>query len=514
MLTLQKIQQQISLFVFSKKGKLLIKFTAALVFIVSAPFIIKNTFLTNSSEQDRQERSNYTALSSNENRLPGQDENKASTKKTREPHALAQLFNEQSLNNSLIPKTGQDAKSSQMKSLESAFLKNDLQTFGFTADEQTIDPMEKLSDLIQEIYSTETPLLNIAQEINASIFRTFEYMSIQTGDLIFSESAVRISKQGDPYPFIILELSKAKSHLPYFQSQKEREQFITVLLDNLANRNLPRTLATKNQKTHKLDTKVRLVDEEHFIYITFNNIISHVIRFEPRKERIASFSPLKKNNSFYFTLIIDDVGENMTIARKLMELPFPVILSIWPQSTHGTSIATLAYEKGVPVFLHQPMEPLSAGNYTPNMGKGGLKVGMSQREITHILQKNILSVPHLRGINNHMGSKFTTDSESVDAFLFALKDIMPQVLIIDSITHNKSLLYSNAKQHGFLTGQRNYFIDNEDSNTSKMLNGAYAFAKRNGHAYVIGHARRETLSVLLAWDKYKDKNIIFALPSY
>ena len=525
MSTFHKIIQKTTRFVSSKMGLQVFLFATAFIFVVSISFIVGSIFSTNQHKENSQQSLENTqqnaqkSLDNTELSSSGSDALKKKSqdslipqKNLTEPHALTQLFSEQNLNSNLVPNANQK-KSPEMTSLENAFLKNDLQIFEFNAGNQEADPMNKLSELIQEIYSIDTPLLDIAQEINASIFQTFAHFSIKNEDILFAENAARLSQQGEPYPFIVLELSRKDSNLPYFQSKKEKEEFISVLLNNIKRRELPQKSSKKKQFTStKLSAKVKLINEESFLYITYNNIISHVIRLEPRTERIRPLSPLK-SEKFYFTLIIDDVGENLTIARKLMDLPFPVVFSIWPQSTHGTSIATLAHEKGLPVFLHQPMEPMPNANRVPRMGVGGLKVGMSQEEITRILQKNILSVPHLRGINNHMGSKFTTHSISVNTFLLALRNIMPHALIVDSLTHSKSFLYSHAKQHGFLTGKRNYFID-DDENILQALNRAYIFAKKNKHAYVIGHARRETLKALLKWDKYKDKNIVFTLPSH
>lgn len=477
MLIFQKLLKRTRLLASSKNGIYKIQLTVIFIFFMSISFVLDNIFSEESKSTPQTTQENIEKFS-----------------------PAAQLFSEQNLSNNIISPINPNSKNSDQNILNNAFLKNDLEIFGFDTNTQIRNPIDQLSLLIKEMYSPPPPLLNITQEINTSIFQTFDQLSIPREDILFAENAIRLTLQDEPYPFITLALSKRNSQLPYFKSQKEKKLFTSTLSKNIAKRNFSRNT-------------IKLVDEKQFIYITFNNIISHVIRLEPRKERMTSFNNLKKDN-FHFTLIIDDVGENFPIARKLMDLPFPVILSIWPQSTHGTRIATLAHEKGLPVFLHQPMEPMSNKNYTPSMGIGGLKTSMSQEEMTQVLQRNMLSVPYLRGINNHMGSKFTTNPKAVNTLLFALKDLMPHILIIDSLTHNKSFLYSASKKYGFLTGKRNYFIDNnKGKNISEILNQAYHFAKDSGHAYVIGHARQNTLNKLLIWNKYKDKNILFTLPN-
>ena len=480
MFIIQKIIQKVKFLISSKIGIFIVQFCAISIFII-ALFIIGKE-----STSDNNEHISLVPDQTNIHKIK----------------PLQPLLSNDKLNNKLITDVDIDKYSLKQIELDNNFSKNDLQIFQFDANAQMRNPINHLVDLIKRTYPTQTLLLDITQEINASIFQTFEQLAIKNQDILFTENAVRLNTKGEPYPFITLELSKKNSTQKYFQSQKEIDIFVSTLSKNLKKRNFSQT-------------RVKLINEKQFLYITFNNIISHIIRLEPRKERMNSFNPLK-SDKFYFTLIIDDVGENFTIARKMMDLPFPVILSIWPQSTHGTSIATLAHEKGLPVFLHQPMEPKPNKNSTPRMGLNGLKTNMSQKEITQILQRNMLSVPHTRGINNHMGSKFTTTPKAIETLLRALKDIMPHILILDSLTHNDSLLYSSAKQYGFLTGERNYFIDNNNtnSNITQMLTKAYNFAKNNGHAYVIGHARQKALQALLAWNLYKDTNIVFALPSH
>ncbi len=428
---------------------------------------------------------------------------------------LAQLFSEQNLNSNLTPYINQKMNSPQKrKLLENAFSQGNLHIFEFNSSAHASNPMQALATLIREIDSTQTNLLDIAQAINTSIMQTLKSLSIGSEDLIFAESAIRLYNQSEPYPFIVLQLSKANSERPYFPSKREKAKFISILLKNIKNHDDAEDKSeNKRHNTSLLAQKVKIIDEGTFLYITFDNIISHVIRLAPRKEKMQSLTPLK-NEHFYFTLIIDDVGENFPLARKFMNLPFPVILSIWPHSTHATSIATIAHEKGLPIFLHQPMEPLPDAGHTPNMGKGGLETSMSKEMMMQTLQQNFLSVPHSRGINNHMGSKFTMDEAAVNTFLLALKNLMPHALILDSLTHNDSVLYSHAKNLGFLTGQRNYFIDNKGDNILNLLNKAYTFAKKTKHVYVIGHARQETLKALLTWKQYLNTDIVFALPSY
>lgn len=448
---------------------------------------------------------------------------------------LSKIFDANSLNNNLIPQISNDI-TNKLTSAQQELTRTQHVTqsspsfdiFTFSSVHAT-NPMDLLVNIIVDLYTQKENSINqevldskntndleifhllyTAQNANLALTKTLEDCAIFEKDILFLESAIRVDNKLTPYPFLIIELrhhDNTKTS-PYFITQKLRDHFLQTLNTNIKKfHNNSISPNTKNQH-------VQVVDEGSFIYITFENIISHVIRLEKRQDRLQKINPLD-TSKVYCSLIIDDFGENYSLARKFMDLPFPVIFSIWPQSTHSTKIATIAHEKGLPIFLHQPMQAMPLNNKkTPNMGKAGLTTDMTQEEMKATLQHNILSVPHARGINNHMGSLFTSTPYAVESFLRALKSLMPQFFIVDSVTHARSTLFERARDHNFLVAKRHYFIDNNDQNIAKELQNAYEFAKKNGHVYAIGHARQKTLSVLQNWDVMQDKNLIFTLPTY
>ena len=173
------------------------------------------------------------------------------------------------------------------------------------------------------------------------------------------------------------------------------------------------------------------------------------------QERISVFSLLSGSRSF-ITLILDDAGENLSLAKECMDLPFPVIFSIWPKSTYAVSIAVLAHEKGLPVYLHQPMEALPRGGMKVDIGKQGLYTDMSFEEIRDILYENIVSLPYAQGLNNHMGSKFTLNETAIIKFYKAVQEIKPYFSVLDSLTVPQSKLYRIGKENEFLVAKRDF----------------------------------------------------------
>jgi len=69
-------------------------------------------------------------------------------------------------------------------------------------------------------------------------------------------------------------------------------------------------------------------------------------------------------------------------------------------------------------MLHQPMEPF---NPTLNPGPGALYVGKDPEKIAAVIDENIDEIPYASGINNHMGSRFTSSAEDIRNALEAIK---------------------------------------------------------------------------------------------
>ena len=67
-------------------------------------------------------------------------------------------------------------------------------------------------------------------------------------------------------------------------------------------------------------------------------------------------------------------------------------------------------------MLHLPMEPL--GDEDP--GPGALLVDMKNMELNQRLNLALEKFPNFVGINNHMGSRFTSNSKLME-FLFQKK---------------------------------------------------------------------------------------------
>lgn len=201
------------------------------------------------------------------------------------------------------------------------------------------------------------------------------------------------------------------------------------------------------------------------------------------------------DHAYTVSIVIDDLGGNYTAFRKLLAINIPITFSILPFQTHSIRIANEAHEKSREVILHLPLEPRDSFHHSINHGT--LLTSMDKTQLLDQLKRNIDAVPHISGVSNHMGSKFTEDKGQMELMLKAIKD--KKLYFLDSRTTKNTVGYKLAKKMGIPTAQRDLFIDNikKPQSIEERLKNIPLIAKRNGgHAIVIGHPHSATIRAL------------------
>ncbi|MCG2712682.1 MAG: divergent polysaccharide deacetylase family protein [Candidatus Omnitrophica bacterium] len=193
-------------------------------------------------------------------------------------------------------------------------------------------------------------------------------------------------------------------------------------------------------------------------------------------------------------LVIDDWGYSNKVLRKSLSLGIPLTYAVLPCLPYSTRIAQIASDSGHEVILHLPLEPHNAQKHP--LEKNTIFTSMSKEKIESIIKDAMASVPNLKGINNHMGSK-ATESEYVLNILF--DQIKKNSLyFLDSCTSNKTLVTQAALQKGISFIRRDVFIDNVSS--KDYIKGQLLIAKNiaaeKGKVIAIGHAKDLTLDTL------------------
>jgi hypothetical protein len=123
---------------------------------------------------------------------------------------------------------------------------------------------------------------------------------------------------------------------------------------------------------------------------------------------------------------------------------------------------------------------------------------MDDATIAGRVQHDLDDVDLATGVNNHEGSKATSDPRVMNAVATVLA--RDGRFFIDSKTSAQSVAAMVAAQHGVRVATRDVFLDNraDVAYTEGQLRAAVAIAKRTGSAIAIGHPRPTTLEAVRA----------------
>jgi hypothetical protein len=184
-------------------------------------------------------------------------------------------------------------------------------------------------------------------------------------------------------------------------------------------------------------------------------------------------------------LIIDDGGYNVDKVKAILEIGRPFTLAVLPNTPHARKVALLAHQGGAEVMLHLPMEPKENNRYS--LEPDTVLIGMGTEEIQAILRRGLKEIPHVRGVNNHMGSKATEDPQVMRALMEVLKK--EGLYYVDSHTTDHTVGPQIARLAGVACGSNDRFIDPEKDLEAikKAIRLAMKKAKKAGKGIAIGH---------------------------
>lgn len=192
-------------------------------------------------------------------------------------------------------------------------------------------------------------------------------------------------------------------------------------------------------------------------------------------------------------IIIDDIGKYENDIEPFIALQIPITFSILPGQPfsleHSAAIKALGYEQ----MLHLPLEPEDSGKIDDeNILTTGMEDSAISRKLTSFFEK----FPHISGVNQHMGSKFSQDRKKMRVLLDEVKK--RGLYFIDSRTTEKTVAYELALEMGITAASRDVFLDNS-RDVNEILVSLGKLLKRAqtaGKAIGIGHPFPETFSAL------------------
>ncbi len=193
-------------------------------------------------------------------------------------------------------------------------------------------------------------------------------------------------------------------------------------------------------------------------------------------------------------IVIDDLGPDMEAARKLAAIPLDITFSVLPFQKHGREVVALARASGREVMLHMPMEP--EGYPQVNPGRGALLVSMASQDIQKSIRTALDDASEVRGINNHMGSRFTEQPQQMSIVMKELQ--RRKLFFLDSATTIRTVAMDVAQKHGVPYLRRDIFLDHVlvESFVRAQMGQLIRKAKIQGTALAIGHPHEVTLKVL------------------
>ena len=248
--------------------------------------------------------------------------------------------------------------------------------------------------------------------------------------------------------------------------------------NNLRNTQNVDPTTTNETELEVKESEETTYDSEQYTDLIVNDLVS--------SEEEIDFSPK-------VAFIIDDLGYETEVAKKIMELEFPIALSILPFLQYSEFTAEEGKKNNKDIMLHLPMEP---NDSDADPGPGAIKSYMSEEEIRQAVRDCILNFPYIIGVNNHMGSKITKDREIMEIVLEEIKGY--NLFFIDSMTTKDSIAHQVANEVGVKTAVRSVFLDNESDMEyikGQMLE-VQKIALEKGEAIAIGHDRINTFYVL------------------
>jgi polysaccharide deacetylase 2 family uncharacterized protein YibQ len=218
-------------------------------------------------------------------------------------------------------------------------------------------------------------------------------------------------------------------------------------------------------------------------------------RAEPAWLRFAVPAPSFSGRALV-VIVLDDLGLDQVRTAEAIRLPGPVTTSFMTYANDLAEQTDAARRVGHELLLHVPMEAID-GREDP--GKQALYTSQSREEIVERLRWGLDRFDGYVGINNHMGSKFTADTQVMAPVIAELR--ARGLLFLDSRTTPRSVGLQLAAADGVPHAARDVFLDNDLAPVAiaRQLALVETVARHNRSAIAIGHAHDTTLAALHTW---------------
>lgn len=195
-------------------------------------------------------------------------------------------------------------------------------------------------------------------------------------------------------------------------------------------------------------------------------------------------------------IVLDDLGIDQPRSWQAINLASPLTLAILPYGYNLQKMSDAARQNGHEILVHIPMAPMDLG---VDPGPNALQKELGPAEILRRLEWDLSQFRGYIGVNNHMGSRFSADAQSMKLVIDALRD--RGLAFLDSVTTTGTQGYRIAQEAGIPFARRDVFLDNDTAPEAilKQLREAERVALETGSAIAIGHPRDGTIAALQQW---------------
>ena len=195
-------------------------------------------------------------------------------------------------------------------------------------------------------------------------------------------------------------------------------------------------------------------------------------------------------------IIVDDLGYDLKLAERFLAMEGTFTFSMLPQGPFTHKIIAKAHAQGYEIMLHLPMEPMEYPQVSP--GPGALLAHMTADELLTQLDADLAAIPHVRGVNNHMGSRLSTLAPQMRQIFSRLK--ARGLYYVDSRTSKETVGRPSAERLHLPFAERDIFIDHyQDADfIRKQLRSLVKRAQAQGHAIGIAHPHPLTVELIQA----------------
>lgn len=335
-----------------------------------------------------------------------------------------------------------------------------------------------------------------------SFFAFFMVLEEQASFASKKESAQTIKKKDETQElrsFLEEEQKTESTESKDFEASQKLELLETADKNTSTKRTeLLTLLKEQNATVSKLDTNESNKTQESVP--TSPVVLKELPKKVEQKKPEKALEPEKPK----LAIVLDDISFAYQV-RAIKGLEIPLTMSFLPPNHRHPKSAKIARDEKM-FMVHLPMEAM-AFNAEEDIT---LRVTDSIERIQKVIKDIKKHYPRVRYINNHTGSKFTSNKQAMQRLIKVLKD--ENIQFIDSRTTRLSQAKVAMQEQGMRYMVRDIFIDHEiDVNYIKnQLKKAVRKAKKNGKAIAIGHPHKATLKALRESQAlFKDIELVF-----